>query len=128
MREDGFSEQTGAGAANHMRETEMESPRYTLQIKVKPCKCFSTHFSRDPDTAAVCSPVKCLKIEMCAVCERNVNTRGIRGGGGYLKILISLSINGLNFDWNYSIVCCDVAVTIKDHSDSSLHPFWVFVP
>lgn len=42
--EDGFNKQTGARAAGHMREAVMETPLYTLQIKAKLSKCFSTHF------------------------------------------------------------------------------------
>lgn len=42
--------------------------------------------------------MKCLKIEMCTVCVRNVNTlmgeeSERAGGGGYLKLLISLNVD-----------------------------------
>lgn len=44
-REDGFNEQTGArGSRPHESVAVMETPLYTLQIKAKPCKCFSTRF------------------------------------------------------------------------------------
>lgn len=74
LLEDGFSEQTGAGAADHMREAVMEAPRYTLQIKAKPCKCFSTRFQETGRDGRRhhCGLVscQCIKIKMCALCTK----------------------------------------------------------
>lgn len=59
-----------------MREAVMETPWYTLQIKAKPCKCFSTHFQetgrdgpRHHGSLASCG---CLKMKMCALCTKPV--------------------------------------------------------
>lgn len=59
--EEGFNEQTGARAVAHMRESVMETPLYTLQIKAKPCKCFSTHFQETGRNGPIhyCSLVSC---------------------------------------------------------------------
>lgn len=59
--EEGFNEQTGARPVAHMRESVMETPLYTLQIKAKPCKCFSTHFQETGRNGPIhyCSLVSC---------------------------------------------------------------------
>ncbi len=59
-----------------MREPVMETPLYTLQIKAKPCPCFSTHFQetgRDGPRHQR-SLVSCECLEMKTDAQKNRET------------------------------------------------------
>lgn len=86
--EDGFNEQTGAWAAGHISEAVMETPLYTLQIKAKPCKCFSTHFQetgRDgPRHQPSLVSCECFKIKTGALRTQFSSQQTDQGGWYFL--------------------------------------------